>query len=264
MSGMDVVTVKRSRERSSGPGALALSRMPFKSPARIGTIVSAPRYQASQVQRGYTRVGGYYGRFNTRGRVASGQAGSELKFFDTALSIPFDLTAEVPATGGQINLIPQGVTESTRVGRKCVLKSIHLKGDMLMAPAAGAGSCTVFLYLVLDKQCNGAAAGVTDVLTSASLNSALTNLENSDRFQILKKFAWSFTGQAGAAAAVQTVSKNMEYYKKVNIPIEYDSSASTGAIGTIRSNNVFLIAGSSVLDDIVTLTGVCRVRFSDN
>jgi len=81
------------------------------------------RYGASAVskyfQPGVDRTGGYYGRFAGRG--------AELKFFDTATSFSIDTSPEVPATG-QLVLIPQGVTESTRVGRKCVIRSIQDDG----------------------------------------------------------------------------------------------------------------------------------------
>jgi len=91
------------------------------------------RYGASAVskyfQPGVDRTGGYYGRFAGRG--------AELKFFDTATSFSIDTSPEVPATG-QLVLIPQGVTESTRVGRKCVIRSIQGRWDLRFNPGAGA------------------------------------------------------------------------------------------------------------------------------
>jgi len=102
------------------------------------------RYGASAVAKyfrpGYDRTGGSYGRYAGRG--------AELKFFDTSLSFLFDTTGEVPATG-QLVLIPQGVTESTRVGRKCVIKSVHLKGITQGVPGAAATlqrlrTCTLY------------------------------------------------------------------------------------------------------------------------
>jgi len=204
---------------------------------------------------GYARIGGYYGRF-------SGGPGSENKFFDTALSFNVDATGEVPATG-QLVLIPQGVTESTRVGRSCVIKSIQLRGSMLFAPSTAASATTiVYLYVVQDTQCNGAAAAVTDVVTSTSLNVALTNLENSQRFRVLKRMKIRFNPGAGVTTAYNSVSVPFDWYKKCNIPMDY--SDVTGAIGTIRSNNIFLMAGTDgQSDDIVSVGGTARVRFSD-
>lgn len=201
-----------------------------------------------------------------RGRLAG--RGNELKFFDTVLTWNFDATAEVPTTGGQLNLIPQGVTESNRVGRKCVLKSIRIEGTVSSTTGVPDVMC---IMVVLDKQANGAAAAAADVVTSASLASAglvaaLPNLDNSDRFVILKKMLIPVGPQYGVVGAVGSAEvKAVDWYHKCNIPIEFDSTAATGAITTIRSNNVFLLAGSSgVTDDAYSFTGNARVRFSDN
>lgn len=216
-------------------------------------VKAVQRSMAMDIEPGFTRTGGFYGRF---GR------GGELKFFDTALSFNIDATGEVPATG-QLCLIPQGVTESTRVGRKCVLKSIEMKLDALHVPAAAANSATVSaIYLVLDKQCNGAAATAADVFTGTNFPIALRNLSNSERFVILRKFVWAQNSAAGVTTAYNNVVRHFELYKKLNIPLEFSST--TGALTEIRSNNLFLLAGSDPLDDLVQVVGNCRVRFSDD
>lgn len=188
----------------------------------------------------------------------------ELKFFDTAIDFQFDNTGEVPASG-QLNLIPQGVTQSTRIGRACTIKSLQLKARVLYTPTTDTvGAQNAYLYLVLDTQANGAAAAATAVLTSADFTVALTNLENSDRFKILKKWTWSLNAQAGVSAAYARTIRHLDYYKKLNTQIIFDSTAATGAIATIRSNNIFLLAGSSIGDDDTQFIGTCRLRFADD
>jgi len=221
-------------------------------PAAYGTISAGAMNAIAKKTAGYVRTGGYYGRFSGTGK--------ELKFFDTATSFAVDTTAEVPATG-QLVLIPQGVTESTRVGRKCVIKSISGRWDMVYAPASGATAVELYaIYLVLDKQCNGAAAAFGDVFLGTSATQGLHNLANSQRFVILKKWVGAMTSPAGVTTAYNSVVKHVDFFKKCNIPIEYSST--TGAITEIRSNNIFLIAGGSH-DDALTVTGNVRVRFSD-
>lgn len=195
-----------------------------------------------------------------RGRAAS--KSGEHKFFDTALAFSFDTTTEVPATG-QLLLIPQGVTESTRVGRKCVITSILVKGKVSFAPSTAVTAATnAYLYVVEDKQTNGAAATVTDVFTGNVSQSLVRNLSNSSRFRVLHKEVFTLVPKAGATTAYNEDVTWMEWYKKCNIPIEYSSTA--GAITEIRTNNIFLIAGSDNGDDNVSFSGVCRVRFIDN
>jgi len=219
-----------------------------------GAAVGAP--QAVTGAGRFRRVG-FYGRFG----AAAAQSGvkPELKFFDTALSFTFDSTAEVPATG-QLALIPQGDTESTRDGRKATVKSVQIRGNMEFAPGAAANADTVcYLYLVQDTQTNGAAAAITDVFTSNVASTNMLQLNNSGRFRILKKWVFVFNATAGVTTAYANVIKPIEFYKRCNIDMDWNST--TGAITEIRSNNLFLCAGASNSDDLVSFTGTCRLRF---
>jgi len=187
------------------------------------------------------------------------QRSEELKSLDTALSFNFDATGEVPATG-QLALIPQGDTESTRDGRLAYIKSIQIRGVLTMNPAAAAsGGDVCHLYLVLDTQANGAAAGITDVFTANTLATAFLNLNNSGRFKILKHWVLVYNSSAGVTTAYNSVFAQLEYYKRCNIKMDWSST--TGAITEIRSNNLFLCAGSAIGDDITNMTGNCRLRF---
>lgn len=211
---------------------------------------------------GFTRASGYYGRYGTRAARKRAQRlcmPVEEKFFDTTLSFSFDATAEVPATG-QLALIPQGDTESTRDGRQCTITSIYIKGMAQFVPAAAATASSIaYLYLVLDTQCNGAAAGATDVLTGTGMITAHMNLANSGRFKILKKWVIAQNATAGVTTAYNNYVTYIEGYKKCKIPMEY--SGTTGAISEIKSNNIFLLSGSSITDDTVNFSGSCRLRF---
>lgn len=183
----------------------------------------------------------------------------ERKFFDTALSFNFDATGEVPATG-QVALIPQGDTESTRDGRKATIQSIQIRGYINYPPGAAAtASDTAHLYVVLDTQANGAAAACTDVFTSTSLATAMLNLNNSGRFRILGKIVKTMEAQAGVTTAYNSSLRQIEFFKTCNIDMDWSNT--DGAITGIRSNNIFLIAGSTGVDDVMTFTGTCRLRF---
>lgn len=216
---------------------------------KSGVFYSKPR-----VIPGITRSGGFYGRFKGPNR--------ELKFFDTSLSFSFDLTGEVPATG-QLTLIPQGDTESSRDGRMAYVKSIQIRGFAHFTPGAAAtAASTGYMLVVLDTQANGAAAGVTDVLTSNVVGTALTNIANSGRFRILKRFKFTLNAMAGVTTAYNNVVRTVDWFKKCDYPITYSSTS--GAITEIRSNNLFLITGTEgTSDDTISFSGNCRLRFYD-
>lgn len=222
----------------------------------------ARRARARRYRRGRDRTGGFYGRF-------SGDD-AELKFFDTTTTLLFDATGEVSAnaTGGQMNLIPQGVTESTRVGRKCVIKSIYLR--MVHTPATTTANSFCKFAIVLDKQANGAVPAYTDIYTTNASISAPLNLANSSRFQILKEFNLLANATAAStsdnwATLGNTVYsqplRRIKWFKRCNIPLEFNST--TGAITEVRTNNLCIAYISSTGDDIHSATGIIRLRFSD-
>lgn len=186
----------------------------------------------------------------------------EAKFFDTALSFFYDLTGEIPVTG-QLVLIPQGVTESTRVGRKAFIQSIQIQAIQSFNPSAAGATNTCYLYLVQDTQANKAAAGVGDVLSTVTMHSAVRNLNNSSRFNVIKRWVTQFDSGAGVAGAFSTQTKNLSYYHKFRKPIAIDYNSTAGVLSEITQNNLFLMAGSSTIDDVVNVLGTCRVRYTD-
>ncbi len=213
---------------------------------------------------GYYRKTGYYGRY--------GQGSSEMKFHDIDVD-----DAVVSATGdiqnaGTINIIPQDVTEKTRVGRKCTIRSIGWRYKMALPEVNGAATptagdiCRVILYL--DKQANGLTATVTGILETANYQS-FNNLANKSRFRILhdKQHTLNYDTLASHGFAADTFDMaqkhvNAKFFKKCNIPLEFDDSANTGVLTTIRSNNLGVL--------LISATGVCgfdskfRLRFSDS
>lgn len=210
----------------------------------------------SRVRVPRRRTGGVYGRFSN---------GGELKFFDVPL------TDAVIAAGGtitdSINKIAQGVTEVTRVGRKCTIKSISFRYKLTLpeqdAVGSPAVSDTVRLIVYMDKQCNGATAAVTDLLETADFQS-FRNLANSGRFvfilDVTKDLNYLTLASDGAGVVSQAeVGRSYTFYKKCNAPIEFNAAA--GAITEIRSNNFGMLIMSS--GGIAGLDSQFRIRFSD-
>ncbi len=190
----------------------------------------------------------------------------EWKFLDTTLN-----DAIVSATGTvtpTVNIIPQGVTESERVGRKCMIKSFHWRYQVSLAERDAVANPfpgdTLRIVLYVDKQCNGAGIATGDLLENAAFHS-FRNLSNSGRFTVLmdKLHTLNYGGMASDTGSVVSQSEVVENYtfnKSLNLPIEFSST--TGAIGEIRSNNIGVF--------LISSTGTCRfdstirIRFSDN
>jgi len=232
-----------------------LAMVAGRPPRGVGTS-----RRISNRNRGYVRVGGFYGRFNGPRARAAGPA--EQKFVDTAVVIPATAALAVPTTAatGQIVVIPQGDTQSQRIGRKCTIRSVHLK--LTFDKAAGAvPEDDAHLYLVQDTQCNGAQAAINTLFVGTGPGTAQRNLENSSRFKVLKHWHIELESGAGVAAAFSQSIQQIDTFIKCNIVMEYDSSATTGVIATQRSNTLFLVYGS--VNGVTAVGGSVRVKFTD-
>ncbi len=192
---------------------------------------------------------------------------SELKFHDV------DFNNASVSTGGDIegtiNIIAQGITESTRIGRKCTITNIGWRYDISLAELdAGASpspSNVVRIILYLDKQTNGASATVLNILQTADYQS-FNNLSNKGRFTILmdKTHSLNYLNLASDGAGVVSsgnVLRSFKFFKKTNISIEYDDSAATGALTTIRTNNIGILSISR--SGNVLIDSKIRLRFAD-
>ncbi len=218
------------------------------------------RARGRRFTRGYDRTGGYYGRF--------AGPNAEMKFHD------LDIDDAVIASGGTIAQvtcvqIAEGNGESERIGRKLTVKRINWRYMITMpeqdavADPAAPDSIRVILYL--DKQANGATAAVLDIVETADFQT-FNNLSNKSRFRILcdKKYELNYLTLSSDGAGVSSSNStflNDTFYKKCNIPIEYDNSATTGVITSIRSNNIgVLLLGAS---NIAGFQSKMRIRYSD-
>ncbi len=228
-------------------GKSGISRARLESLARSAGVMKA-RTAAVMPVAGYTRLSGFYGRFGP---------GGEKKFFDTTLGSTALATAGV-VLNDSLNLIPQGTTQSTRIGRKCTISKINMRGFMVLASNATASSEVYRIILALDKQANGATAAVTDLLTTADEKS-FNNLSNSGRFMVLKDWYGTMNKMADIGTNINSVIKPFVFNKSCSIPVEFSSTM--GAITEIRSNNIFLIGVSS--STTLTFSHTTRVRYTD-
>lgn len=220
---------------------------------------AAQKVQTSDASAGagYVRTGGYYGRYApvTQGAV-------EMKFFDTTKANT-TVAAAGTVLSPSLNLIPQGTTESNRIGRKCVVRGVHMYATItLPAPTVGTASSYadwVRLVIVKDKQCNGAAAVVTDIFENGDLNS-FHNLANSGRFKTLHDELYKIESKSGTNAVASQDFHQCEFHKNMKLPLEFDNT--TGAITEIKSNNILVLAFT--LNGLATVGYRARVRYSDS
>jgi hypothetical protein len=206
-------------------------------------------------RKGYDRTGGYYGRFR--------RGSPEKKFHDVDVD---DATISAAMTINNLTVIPEGNGESERIGRKITITNIYWRYalELNSKTAIADTSDIVKVMLVQDTQTNGAQFAATDLLETDEWKS-FRNLANSKRFRVLysESFAMQIQGATptGAAYATGEDVKIVEGSRKCNITIEYDNSASTGAIATVKSNNLYWVTQSR--KGVTPGHGNIRLRYTD-
>ncbi len=210
------------------------------------------------------RKGGSYGRYRMPDRLKAAMAAVEYKFLDTDIGLTTIGTAGT--VFGSINTIPQGDTETNRDGRRCVIKSIwfkaHVQVPQLTAiPTVANDHENLTLYLIQDKQANGAFPSFADVFQQTVWDT-FRNLENSQRFNIIWQRRFKFnpiTATDDGTTIVWVYNHDiLDIYTKVNIPLEF-SVGTTGVITTIKSNNLMLMGITE--KGIAKVHGRFRIRF---
>ncbi len=244
---------KRFYGRRSG------ARKRYKSSSGAMSSSVPARYRRAVMIRpaqvGFVRRAGSYGRY-------SGSR-PEMKFFDSDVA---DNPVGATLTINLLTTIPEGNGESERIGRKITLRqaSILYHMNLPAATAAGSTATTVRCMLIQDTQTNGAAFVAADLLDTDVLSS-FNNLANSSRFKIIYKEEFVLSaGGAAASGAAFVFSEDQAYLRKtlkLNIPMEFDNSATTGVITSIRSNNLYWCTQADAA--LCVATGQIRLRYSD-
>lgn len=269
--------------RSPPPVSSAgLFKMPFKRKRDYETV-SRPK-KRSRSSSGY--------RKRTRVRVVSvpnfrtgGFLGLERKFYDTArsgiamvqIANPL-VNGELDPTVGCLSAPAAGDGQSARDSRRIIIDSLHMVCDLDFA--ANINNTTplnppaVFVALVLDTQCNGAALESEDVYVTPStaeaiLRAPFRNLEYTSRFKVLKtKYvppqAMMDAIEAGGASTAHRPRHTFfkMSLKNLNIPVLFNGD--TEGVTSVTDNALHLIGWvTSTTDFPTTLSFQCRIRFRD-
>ncbi len=206
----------------------------------------------------------YNPRLKRRARFSAPSAvRPELKFHDLAIA---DAAIGVTSVIRNLAIIPQGVTESERVGRKVRVKSIlwTLSFKIPTSTDVSLSSDIARVMLVQDSQTNGAVFAFTKLFDSDDWHS-FRNLAETGRFRILmrREFALKAGGAAGNGTANDStvVFEPFVGSKAVDIKIQWNDVADTGVIATCTTNNLYLVTQSII--GIIRIEGSVRLRYVD-
>jgi hypothetical protein len=180
---------------------------------------------------------------------------SEVKSLTTSVSQGCDTTGAVTLLDGMV----QGTSAITRVGRQIVVRSVELSLAMHVTPTTGLDQIDRFL-LIYDRQSNGVAPTIQDVLESNSVF-ALPNKNNALRFVILMDVVKAVNASTESDSDVVTG----RVVRRCNKLVQFNSG-NAGTVADIATGGMFLIT-MGTLDAGVTagsLIGRVRVNFTDS
>lgn len=181
--------------------------------------------------------------------------GPELKFLDTDLTG----TTQFPIAGANvltyITLIPRGSSPSERVGKKCFIKTAYIRLHIQMASTT-TGNGNVRVRILYDRATNKAATTAALVLT-ADNSYAMNLMENGKRFITLLDY--------DAPISVNGPSSlTLERFVRVNLPIEFTSADTTGAIGNVILGSMYVMTACGGMGTTaLNAAGTIRLRFND-
>jgi len=265
-------------------------RSRVRSTSRYPRSMSVSRSRSASKSRSVSRARAPTGRIARAARAMLNQStagflGLELKFFDTAIAAAtissaaamtgaeMDPTA-LPSAVACLSAPAQGDGEQNRDGRKIILKSVLLNGDIQRTEtedAAGPPTAgQVLVALVLDTQTNGAQLNSEDVYknlmaTSRGVVSPVRNLLFGDRFRILRAECFNMDFKTLATDASDShagcgVSQKFNWFVPLEVPVNFNSGT-TADVANVIDNSIHVIAFSSSQTFNCTLAYNARVRF---
>lgn len=149
-----------------------------------------------------------------------------------------------------LNGVDVGDTAQTRDGNKIYIKNIQFRLTLIKASAATETSVRVML--IQDKQPNGAAFSITDVLVTDSI-SQVRNLKKSNRFKV-------FYDKIHIVHTYRPMTF-IKYFKRCNIQTQYIDTGN--GVADITSNSLYLAFISDESVNAPSIAGYARLRFTD-
>lgn len=197
---------------------------------------------------------------------------AELKVMDL-----INASYAIENTGTQLALLngcAPGSNNFNRIGRKLQLKSLQIHGSI--ASTDGTTLDAKFrMAIVYDKQANGAAPTYSDIFTSQDISgvtnsttSAMVNLNNRDRFEIIRDTFLVLGGKDTTATQSYSGTPTIvpiDMFIALNNRVTIYNAGTAGTVGDITSGSlyVFFIATQANTTG-GNFIGSFRTRFSDS
>lgn len=171
-------------------------------------------------------------------------------------------------TVAALNLVQAGSSYFNRIGRKIEMKSLQMKGQLNGIGANSQGlAAGGRILIVYDRQANGALPVYADVIksqtqvsgTTQSLNYDMVNLDNRDRFLILRDIEFTmpsvtrvasadtFSGYPTSAHTDSTCEEGQfnQFIKLKGLVTHFKADSSPAVIGDVATGTLLILSFGS-------------------
>lgn len=192
----------------------------------------------------------------------------ERKFYDVNTNV----VQIFSATGNFTLLFAPGLGQdyNQRIGRKCVARSLYIRGRVLVSDAnpivtAAVGAQQARMIIFMDNQPNGTAPVIGDLLNGTDPSSHL-NQNNRDRFKIIKDKYFDLDAfiynNATGTGAINRTQHSIKSYKKLKCEVIFNQNPNA-VIASISTCAIwmFWVCNINLAAEYVIST---RIRYDDS
>ncbi len=187
------------------------------------------------------------------GKLRSGKASEELKYYDLAEAFALTTTLASGTTAPKtLNSVPQGTTQSQRIGNRIRVKSVMCHGYFTAVGHDGTvGVHDEFdnvarVIVLVDHQSNGALAAAGDILAQSTAINSFRELDQSHRFTILYdhkvaiEVPTHFEGTDGLTTGVDK-KYTFDFYKSgLDLLCQFDA-ATESVVSQVNNSILFMV-----------------------
>lgn len=187
------------------------------------------------------------------------QAPQEVNFVDLGVG---NYAMDTTGTVTLINTIPQGASQNQRIGKRCYLKSLLIRG-FAFANTTGVINDVVHM-IIYDKRPTGSLPAITDILTSTNSVSFM-NDTNTNRFEVIRRSDNILIGSSTAPMATGREALTVDQFIPLKKRPMIFAAAGTGAIGDIEEGALYLVTvgNNPPGTTAATLSVAFRTRFTE-
>lgn len=192
----------------------------------------------------------------------------EKKTVDTTnFNLNMDNNSAVALRMQLLNTIPTGNSTITRVGKRVMLKAVHIRGILVGGTATTYDKGSVLLVYIRTPNQAGTLPTMAEILAGAQDSISLTNRDNATRFKIVRRWDYVFSGNATTPNTDQVVYDVDHYVPLKNLPSVWTAGSVAGTIAEFVEGALILItvgyrANGATITPIIAASS--RLYFEDD